>query len=149
MPSNALKISYLIHVLEGLRSFHGDLDCVFAVPVEGRLIAIDTRNINVMGEVLGKKLAEPALVVGLWADDAGRIRTSPGEVYQATNDGGEWNYNRASMPEGEDVRVWKRKGGPDIGKRVGEAYFVREGAEAWPPRPVQIIADGILGWKPL
>jgi len=149
MPSNALKISQLIHALEGLRAFHGDLDCVFAVPVENRLIALDTRNVNVMGDVLGRKLSHPALVIGLWADDHGRIKTSPGEVYQATTDAGDWNYDRTSMPEDTDVRVWKRKGGPDIGKRVGEAYFVREGADAWPPRPVQIVPDGILGWMPL
>lgn len=149
MPSNALKISQLIHALEGLRAFHGDLDCVVAVPVENRLIALDTRNVNVMGDVLGRKLSHPALVIGLWADDHGRIKTSPGEVYQATTDAGDWNYDRTSMPEDTDVRVWKRKGGPDIGKRVGEAYFVREGADAWPPRPVQIVPDGILGWMPL
>ena len=147
MPSNAHKISQLIHQLEGLRAFHGDLDAIFAVPVDGTLIAVDARNVNVAGEVLGQQLPQPALVIGLWRDEGGRLRNSPGAVYQATADDGPWNYNRADAPEGQDLKVWRRYGGEDIGRRVGDKWFVREGADAWPPRPIEIIPDGILGWR--
>lgn len=147
MPSNAMKISHLIQQLEGLRGFHGDLDVIFAH--EGAIIAVDGRNVNVAGEVLGQTLAQPALVIGLWRDEQGRLRNSPGAAYVATADDGLWNYRRETMPEGEDVRVWKRYGGEDIGKRVGDKYFVREGVDEWSKRPIEIIPAGILGWRPL
>lgn len=147
MPSNAQKISQLIHQLEGLRAFHGDLDVVFAVPVDNTLIAVDGRNVNVAGEVLGQTLPQPVLVIGLWQDEAGRLRNSPGQRYVATADVGPWNYDRSTAPEGQDLKVWKRYGGEDIGRRDGEKWFVREGAEAWPPRPIEIIPAGILGWR--
>lgn len=149
MPSNAMKISQLIHALEGLRGFHGDLDCIFAVPGDGALIAIDGRNVNVSGELLGQKLPQPALVIGVYADEAGRIRNMPGYKYEATADAGEWTYDRALAPEGVDLAVWKRRGGQDIGRRQGEQWFVREGASEWPARPVEIIPAGIMGWKRL
>ena len=147
MPSNAMKISHVIQAFQGLRGFHGDLDVVMAV--DGRLIALDERNINVAGEVGEQPLAQPVLVLGLSRDDAGRMKNNPGAVYVATADAGDWNYNRSAAPEGEDVRVWKRHGGQDIGRREGDKWFVREGAAEWPPRPVEIIPAGILGWKPL
>lgn len=147
MPSNAMKISHLIQQLEGLRGFHGDLDVIFAH--EGAIIAVDGRNVNVAGEVLGQTLAQPALVIGLWRDEQGRLRNSPGAAYVATAYDGLWNYRRETMPESEDVRVWKRYGGEDIGKRVGEKYYVREGMDEWGKRPVEIIPAGILGWRPL
>lgn len=147
MPSNAMKISHLIQQLEGLRGFHGDLDVIFAS--EGAIVAVDGRNVNVAGELLGQTLPQPALVIGLWRDEQGRLRNSPGAAYVATADDGLWNYQRDTMPEGEDVRVWKRYGGEDIGKRVGSKFYVREGADQWQTRPIEILAAGILGWRPL
>mgnify|MGYP006935492834 FL=1 len=147
MPSNAMKISHLIQQLEGLRGFHGDLDVIFAS--EGNIVAVDGRNVNVAGDLLGQKLPQPALVIGLWRDEQGRLRNSPGAAYVATADDGLWNYDRTAMPDNEDVRVWKRYGGEDIGKRVGDKYFVREGADEWQRRPVEIVPAGILGWRPL
>lgn len=149
MPSNAMKISQIIHLLEAMRGFHGDLDCIMAVPVDNTLIALDGRNVSVAGEVLGQTLPQPVLVFGLWRDDVGRLRNSPGDKYQATADASEWTYNRHAAPEGEDVAVWKRDGGQDIGRRDGDKWYVREGAAAWPARPIEIIPAGILAWKPL
>lgn len=148
MPSNAMKISHLIQMLEGLRGFHGDLDVVLPIPVDNVIVAIDGRNVNVAGEVLGQKLPQPVLVIGLWQDERGRLRNLPGAKYEATADDGLWNYNRAEAPENQDLRVWKRYGGEDVGKRVGDKWYVREGAAEWPARPIEIIADGILGWRP-
>ena len=147
MPSNALKIGQLIEQLEAMRGFHGDLDVIFAVPVDNTLIAIDGRNVNVAGEVLGQRLPQPALVIGLWRDEQGRLRNSPGQRYEATQDASIWNYSRGSAPEHQDVIVWKRYGGQDLGKRIGDQWFVREGATDWPARPVEIVPAGILAWR--
>lgn len=149
MPSNALKISQLIQLLEGMRGFHGDLDVVFASVTDSALIAVDERNINVEGEALGLKLPEPVLIIGLQRDEAGRLRNMPGERFVASADASEWTYDRNAAPEGAELTVWKRRGGQDIGRRVGEKWFVREGAAEWPVRPVEIIPAGILAWKPL
>ena len=149
MPSNALKISQFIEHLQGVAALHGDLDVIMAVPIDNTLVAIDGRNVNVAGELLGKQLPAPALVIGMWRDEAGRLRNSPGAVYAATADAGEWTYVREAAPEGADVAVWKRYGGHDIGRREGDNWFVREGAAAWPVRPVQIVPASILAWKPL
>lgn len=147
MPSNALKISQFIEHLQRELQTHGDIDVIFCVPVDNTLIAVDGRNVNVAGEVLGQRLARPALVIGLWRDEQGRLRNSPGARYEATADADEWTYNRALAPEGVDLAVWKRYGGRDIGRREGERWFVREGAGVWPARPVEIIPDGILAWR--
>lgn len=147
MPSNALKISQLIEHLTGVAALHGDLDVVMAVPVDNVLVAIDGRNVNVAAEVLGLTLPTPALVIGMWRDEQGRLRNSPGAQYVATADASEWTYVRALAPESVDLDVWKRYGGRDVGKRVGDRWFVREGAAEWPARPIEIIPAGILGWK--
>ena len=147
MPSNALKIGQLIEQLEAMRSFHGDLDVIFAVPVDNALIAVDGRNVNVAGEVLGRTLPQPVLVIGLWRDEQGRLRNTPGSVYEATQDASIWTYDRGSAPQNQDLIVWKRYGGQDIGKRIGDKWYVREGAEGWPVRPVEIIPAGILAWR--
>jgi hypothetical protein len=147
MPSNALKIGQLIQLLEGMRGFHGDLDVVFASVNDGALIAVDERNINVEGEALGLKLPEPVLIIGLQRDEAGRVRNMPGERFVAAADASDWTYDRNAAPEGDDLIVWKRRGGQDIGRRIGEKWFVREGATAWPARPVEIIPAGILAWR--
>lgn len=147
MPSNALKISQLIEHLEGLRAFHGDLDCIIAVPVDNALVAIDGRNINVAGELLGQTLAQPALVIGMWRDEAGRLRNSPGALFVATADASDWTYDRAQAPEDTDLVVWKRYGGQDRGYRIGEKWYVFEGADERPGRPIEIIPAGILAWK--
>lgn len=149
MPSNAMKISHLIQTLEALRGFHGDLDVVMPVPVDNVIVAIDGRNVSVQGELLGQTLAQPVLVIGMWVDEAGRLRNTPGAKYEATADDGLWNYNRSEAPEDTDLKVWKRYGGEDIGKRVGDKWYVREGGEEWPARPIEIVPAGILGWRPL
>lgn len=147
MPSNAMKISQFIAQLQRELETHGDLDVIMPVLTDNILVAIDGRNVNVAGELLGQRLARPALVIGLWRDEQGRLKNSPGSAYQASADDGEWTYDRSTAPEGEDLRVWKRYGGEDIGRRDGEKWFVREGAETWPPRPVEIVPAGILGWR--
>ena len=149
MPSNALKISQLIEHMQGVAALHGDLDVSMAVPVDNALVAIDGRNVNVAGEVLGQSLPQPALVIGLWRDKQGQLRNSPGAVYASTADASEWSYTRGTAPEGVDVAVWTRYSGHDVGRRDGDKWYVREGAAAWPPRPVQIIPAGILAWKSL
>ena len=148
MPSNALKLSQMIAHLQGELETHGDVDCVLAVPVDNMIVALDGRNMNVAAEVLGQTLAQPVLVFGMWRDEQGRLRNSPGAKYETSGDDGGWNYNRAQMPDGDDVTVWKRYGGQDIGKREGDKYYVREGAAEWPARPVEIVPAGILGWRP-
>lgn len=149
MPSNALKLSQLEAFLAELRATHGDLDVVLASPRDGALIAIDGRNINVAAQALGQTLPQPVAVVGMWLDPAGRLTNMPGAAYQRTGGDEGWNYDRAAAPEGADVTVWKRYGGQDVGRRVGEKWFVREGAAEWPRRPVEIVPAGILGWKAL
>ena len=147
MPSNAMKISQLIHTLEAMRGFHGDLDVVMPIPVDNVIVAIDGRNVSVQGELLGQQLPQPVLVIGMWVDEQGRLRNMPGAKYEATADDGQWNYNRNEAPEGKDLKVWKRYGGEDIGKRVGDKWFVLEGAAEWPARPIEIVPAGILGWR--
>lgn len=149
MPSNSMKISQLIHHLEGQRAFHGDLDVAMVSLADQKLIALDGKNLLVTGEVFDMKLAQPVLVIGLLTDEAGRIRNAPGQTFQATADDGEWTYDRNAAPEGVDIAVWKRFGGEDIGRREGEKWYVREGAAEWPPRPIEIVPAGILGWKRL
>ncbi len=145
MPSNAMTARQLAEQLNEIADAHGDVPVIFAT--EGRLIAIDGRNVNVMTEVIGQRLQSPALVIGLQRDDQSRVRNSPGAVFQANAGGDGWSTNRSEAPEGEDLDVWKREGGFDIGRREGEAWFVREGAEEWPRRPIQIVTRGILAWR--
>lgn len=147
MPSNAMKISQLIQQLEGMRGFHGDLDCVLASAADGAIIAIDGRNVNVTGELLGQRLPQPVLIIGLYSDEAGRIRNMAGFKYETSADSGEWNYDRTQAPEDIDLIVWKRRGGADRGYREGERWYVFEGADERPRRPIEIVPDGILGWK--
>lgn len=147
MPSNALSLSQMIAHLQGELDKHGDIDCVLAIPVDNVIVALDGRNINVAGELLGQTLPQPAMVFGMWRDEMGRLRNTPGAKYETTGDNDGWYARREDMPEGEDVTVWKRYGGQDIGKREGDKYFVREGAAEWPARPVEIIPAGILRWR--
>lgn len=147
MPSNALTVSQLIADLQTVLEQHGDLDCVLPVPVDNAIVAIDGRNINVAADLLGRSLPQPVLAFGMWRDEAGRLRNTPGAKYETTGDDDGWFKDRAAMPEGQDVTVWKRYGGQDIGRRVGEKYYVREGAAEWPVRPVEIIPAGILRWR--
>lgn len=149
MPSNAMTISQLIEQLSGLQADHGDLDVIFAVPVDNTLIAVDGRNVSVDREVLGKTLAQPAVIIGLWRDQAGKLRNSPGSVYAGVADDGGWNRSRASAPENTEVQIWKRYKGFDIGYRIGDRWFVFEGAAERPVKPIEIIPGGILGWRPL
>lgn len=144
MPSNAMKASQFVAQLQAEIATHGDLDMVFAIP--GALVAIDGRNVNVTNEVQGQKLGTPAIVIGQYRDERGRLTNMPGQRYEVTADDAEWNYNRSEMRDNEVVTVWKRQGGQDRGYRNGEQYFVWEGRESG--RPVEIVPAGILGWKP-
>ena len=147
MPSNALKISQLIAHLQNELADHGDLDCVLCVSRDNALIAIDGRNISIAAELLGQRLAQPALVFGLLRDDNGRPRSSAGHKYESSADSGEWSYDRASAPEGIDLIVWKRRGGLDRGYRLGERWYVHEGAVERPAKPLEIVPAGVLAWK--
>lgn len=147
MPSNALKISQLVEMLNELMSLHGDIDCVMPVFYDSAVIALDTRNLNVSGELLGRSLPTPVLVFGMVRDEQGRVRNMPGTAYEATADDGYWSYRRDDALEDTDLVVWKRHGGQDIGKRVGDRWFVREGAAEWPARPIEIIPAGIMAWR--
>lgn len=147
MPSNALKISQLIETLTERMVMHGDIDCVLPSLESNAVIAIDGRNVNVAGEMLGQTLPRPVLVIGLWRDEHGRLRNMPGAQYAASDDDGYWSYRREDALEDTDLVVWKRYGGQDIGKRVGDKWYVREGAAEWPARPVEIIPAGILAWR--
>lgn len=147
MPSNTLKLSQLIDLLLERQATHGDVDCVFPSFGDSAIIALDSRNINATGELFGQTLAQPVLVFGLARDEQGRLRNMPGAKYEATGDADGWTYRREAAPEGVDLAVWKRHGGHDIGKRVGDRWFVREGAAEWPPRPVEIVPAGVLAWR--
>lgn len=148
--SNAFKITHVIEQLTAVRDQHGDLDCVLALTGAGALVAIDGRNVNVTIEALGSRLPSPVVVFGMSRDGPGQeLRNIPGEPYHATDAGDGWNHDRSQAPEGEDVAVWKRFGGRDVGRRVGDDWFVREGALEWPARPVQIAPVGVMSWKAL
>lgn len=147
MPSNAMKLGQFIEQLEALRADHGEIDVVLALPGAGALVAIDGRNVNVGVEAQGQKLPHPVVLVGLWRDQAGRLTNLPGQKYEFTADDSEWNYNRQEAPEDTDLIVHKRYGGRDKGYRLGEKWFVFEGADERPERPIEIIPAGVLGWK--
>lgn len=149
MPSNAMSLSQLEAHLAKLRAQHGDLDVVLAL-AEGRsVVAVDGLNINVLADLPWQKLNHPAVVIGLTVDQRGRLQTMPGQRFQATQDANEWNRDRSAAPEDTDVLVWKRFGGEDRGYRVGEKWFVFEGSAERPKRPIQIVTDGVLAWRPL
>lgn len=140
MPSNAMKVSQFIAELQKLHDQHGDLDMVFAIP--GAIVAIDGRNVNVANEVQDQRLATPAVVIGQYRDERGRLTNMPGQRYEATDDGGPWNYDRAAAPEDVTLRVWKRQGGEGVGLRVGARWFVIEDR----PRPIEVPPAAILAW---
>lgn len=149
MPSNAYSLSQHIAHCQQLFAEHGDRDMILAIPGAKALIAIDGRNVSVGIEALGQKLPAPVVIVGQHQDAAGRMTSLPGNEYQVTADSGEWNHNRNEAPEGVDLDVWKRgkKGALDKGWREGDRWFVFEGAAERPRRPIEIVPDGILGWK--
>lgn len=144
MPSNAMKISQLIARLQADMAAHGDLDVVLCVTELGAAVAVDGRNVNVATELPVGRLPAPALVFGLWQDEQGRVRSSPGQAYQATGDDGGWTYDRDAAPADLVLRVWKRYGGEDRGYRDASGrWFVYEGGE----RAVEIIPAGVLAWR--
>lgn len=143
MPSNAMKISQLIERLYKDMQQHGDLDVVLALSMDSQVVAVDGRNINVARELGFATLANPALVIGMWAGHDGKLSNRPGAVYQASSEPGEWNYDRTQAPNGQPLVVWKRYGGKDWGTKEGDRWFVYEGAT----RTVEIVPDGILAWK--
>lgn len=147
MPSNAYSLSQHIALCQKLLDEHGDLDCVFVSPQLGAVVALDGRNVNVAGEALGQKFVEPVALFGAWRDQAGRITNMPGAAYQTTAVEGEWRRDFENAPEDADVVVWKRYGGQDMGYRIGDAWFVFEGAAERPARPIQIAPGGLLRWK--
>ena len=146
MPSNAMKVSQLIERLQADLATHGDLDCVLCVTELGAAVALDGRNLNVAIELPVGKLPAPAMVFGLWMDEAGRLRSSPGQAYQVAPDGegAPWSYDREAAPVGTELAVWKRYLGLDRGYRDADGkWFVYEGGA----KPVQIIPQGILAWR--
>lgn len=140
MPSNAMKVSQFIAELQKLHDQHGDVDMVLAIP--DAIVAIDGRNVNVTNEVQSQKLATPAIVIGQYRDERGRLTNMPGQRYEATNDGGPWNYDRAAAPQGVTLRVWRRQGGEGVGLRVEDRWYVIEGR----PRPIEVPPASILAW---
>lgn len=146
MPSNAMKLSQFEALLAKLRAEHGDLDVVMT-DAGGAVVAVDGRNVNVAALLPRQRLAEPAVVIGLTIDPRGRMQTAPGQRYQATADGNIWNHDRDAAPEDTDLIVWKRYGGEDKGYRIGDRWYVFEGATERPKRPIQIVTEGILGWR--
>lgn len=144
MPSNTMKISQLIRHLQSEQEAHGDIDCVLQVSELGAAVAIDGRNINVAIDLPGGKLSAPALVFGMWLNETGGLTNSPGQQYQVTEDGlSDWNHSRDEAPDLIEVRVWKRYLGEDRGYRSAADWFVYEGGD----KPVQIVPQGILGWR--
>ena len=151
MPSNAMKLSQHIAECQRTMEAHGDVDCVLVT--RDAIIALDGRNMNVVGEVLGHRLPQPVLSFGMWRDAEGRVQNNPGALYQATADDGGWNYVREDAPEDVDLAVWRRgagrHGGRDVGWRVGAKWYVLEGASERPARPIEIVPEAILAWRPL
>ena len=115
MPSNALKISQMVDRLTELMSLHGDIDCVVPSFYDSAVIALDTRNLNVTGELLGRTLPTPVLVFGMVRDEQGRPRNMPGTKYEATADDGLWCFRRDHVLEVPGLVVWRRCGGQDLG----------------------------------
>lgn len=148
MPSNTMKLSQMIARLQAELATHGDLDCVLALIGDSKCVALDGRNMIVAVELPWQKLPGPTLVFGMWAGADGRPTNMPGQVYQATMSGGEWSYARDTAPEGELVDVHKRYGGFDVGMTQGGKWFVFEGDVDRRRGPVEIVADGILAWRP-
>jgi hypothetical protein len=147
MPSNAYSLSQHIAYCQQLMDAHGDLDCVLISPQLGAVVALDGRNVNIAGEALGQVLAEPVVLFGAWRDQAGRLTNQPGAAYQTTAVQGDWRRDFQNAPEDTDVDVWKRYGGQDRAYRIGEKWFVFEGAAERPVRPIEIVPMGLLRWK--
>ena len=146
MPSNAMKISQLEEKLAAMRETHGDLDVVLCVSELGTPVSVDGRNVNVAIELpSGQRLPRPALVFGLWQDEQGRLKSSPGQAYQFTAEGDDtFTYDRHAAPANVELQVWKRYLGLDRGYRDEEGrWFVYEGGA----KPIQIVPEGILGWR--
>lgn len=145
MPSNTMKITQFIEQLQAMLTTHGDLDVVLSVSELGAVIAVDGRNVNVARELPHTKLPVPALVIGIWQDEVGRLTSSPGQEYQYTAGtlDEEWNYSRDDAPLDTTLEVWKRYLGRDKGLRTSEGWFVYEGGA----NPIQIVPQGVLAWR--
>ena len=144
MPSNSMKISQFITLLQEIQRTHDDLDVVLSVTELGGVVAVDGRNVNVAMDLPNGKLAQPALVLGMWQNEIGQLTSSPGQLYQHTADGrDDWNYNRDEAPLDTPLTVWKRYMGQDTGVRTSDGWFVHEGGA----KLVQIIPAGILAWR--
>ena len=111
---------------------NGDLDVV--IPNQGldTVFAVQFADVAPQAGWPWKSVPRPVLAI------------QPVDVYAASpapDDG--WNYDLGAAPEGEVVRVMKRRGGEDTGQRIGDAWSVFEGADrAW-----EVAPGGVLGWR--
>lgn len=134
MPSNAMKISQLLLTLQGIMDKHGDLDVVVPNQAADRVLAVQHPVVLPQGRYPWRSLIRPVLSI------------EPTDDYEATpEDTGGWSYDLAAAPEGETVRVMKRRGGEDTGFRRGEVWSVFEGGvRAWAVSP-----GGVTAWRAL
>lgn len=134
MPGNAMKVSQLIALLQGMLDKYGDLDVVAPNRAADRVFAVQQMSVAPQSAANGRQLARTVLSI------------EPTDDYTASSapDDG-WIYNLSTAPEGETVRVMKRRGGEDTGQRHGEVWSVFEGGDrAW-----EIVPGGVLAWRSL
>lgn len=134
MPGNAIKVSQMIATLQGMLDKHGDLDVVIPNQAADTIFAVQHQDIAPQTSWPWKSVPRAVLAI------------QPRDEYTASpapDDG--WNYDLAAAPEGETVRVMKRRGGEDTGQRHGDVWSVFENGErAW-----EVAHGGVLGWRPL
>lgn len=134
MPGNAMKVSQLMAALQGMLDRYGDLDVVVPNRAADRVFAVQEMSIVPQGVLNGRQLIRSVLSIEPTDD----YTASP-----APDDG--WNYNLGASPEGETMRVMKRRGGEDTGQRHGETWSVFEnGSKAW-----EVAPGGVLAWRSL
>lgn len=134
MASNAMKISQLIVTLQGVMDKYGDLDVVVPYQALDSVKAVQHMTVVPQAGFPFRSLIRPVLSI------------EPTDEYQATpEETGGWSYDLAAAPEGQTLRIMKRRGGEDTGVRRGEAWSAYEGgARAW-----ELAPGGVLAWRPL
>lgn len=142
MPSNAMKISQLVAMLEGMADTHGDLDVILGLPGNPP-VAVDGRNVTVQGDLPLQRLPAPCVVIGMWQNERGVLQNMVGQKYEVNGVEDGWFAAHGDAPEMTPLRVWTRYEGEKTG-------YVREGRWwLWDgnARPVEYPRAGILRWR--
>ncbi len=133
MPSNAVKISQLVLLLEAIKDQHGDLDVVVPSQSAGVVYAVQPMSVEPQASLTWRSFIRPVLAI------------QPTDTYEATPEsaGNGWSYDLGLAPEGVTVQIMKRRGGEDTGQRQGDMWSAFEGgARAW-----ELAPGGVLAWR--